>query len=356
MVSAQESTIVSKRKKNGSDGDLAASAAATGHPKKRFYRARAHSNPLSDSQFPVPISPAHFDWSQHFPAFFPQHNLSHAGISVSASDQRGDDMIAHVSASTLAEEQQPSEGSVPGSTGADAFAPSVRSLQNEEAAMREEIDGLAVGLENGEVETSPGFSNGLAKVRFADVGCGFGGLLVKLSVMFPETLMLGMELRDKVTEYVKERIAALRIANPGQYQNISVIRTNSMKYLPNYFEKGQLQKMFFLFPDPHFKEKNHRRRIITLALLAEYAYILGIGGILYTITDVEELGEWMKSNLEAHPLFERLSEKELTEDPVVPLLTLATEEGQKVARNNGQTFCSVYRRIPAKDYLVQVLE
>lgn len=24
----------------------------------------------------------------------------------------------------------------------------------------------------------------------------------------------------------------------------------------------QLQKMFFLFPDPHFKEKNHRRRII----------------------------------------------------------------------------------------------
>lgn len=26
---------------------------------------------------------------------------------------------------------------------------------------------------------------------------------------------------------------------------------------------GQLTKMFFLFPDPHFKGKNHRRRIIT---------------------------------------------------------------------------------------------
>lgn len=25
---------------------------------------------------------------------------------------------------------------------------------------------------------------------------------------------------------------------------------------------AQLEKMFFLFPDPHFKEKNHRRRII----------------------------------------------------------------------------------------------
>lgn len=36
------------------------------------------------------------------------------------------------------------------------------------------------------------------EVRFADVGCGFGGLLVKLAPMYPDTLMLGMELRDKV--------------------------------------------------------------------------------------------------------------------------------------------------------------
>ena len=36
------------------------------------------------------------------------------------------------------------------------------------------------------------------RVQFADVGCGFGGLLVRLSVLYPDTLMLGMELRDKV--------------------------------------------------------------------------------------------------------------------------------------------------------------
>ena len=35
-------------------------------------------------------------------------------------------------------------------------------------------------------------------VRFADVGCGFGGLLVKLAPLFPDTLILGLELRDKV--------------------------------------------------------------------------------------------------------------------------------------------------------------
>ncbi|CAI0376489.1 unnamed protein product [Linum tenue] len=237
---------------------------STGLPRKRFYRARAHSNPLSDSHFPVPVSPRHVDYSAHFPELFP------------SSDQ---------------------------------------------------VDGNS------------------QRIQFADVGCGFGGLLISLATLFPETLMVGMELRDKVTEYVKERILALRVTNPGQYRNVSVVRTNSMKYIPNYFEKGQLSKMFFLFPDPHFKEKNHRRRVISPHLLDEYAYVLQVGGIIYTITDVEELGEWMKACLEQHPMFEPLTDQELEADPVVKLLSTATEEGQKVARNGGQTFTAVYRRI-----------
>ena len=57
----------------------------------------------------------------------------------------------------------------------------------------------------------------------------------------------------QVSEYVKERIAALRREQPGSYGNIACGRTNAMKYLPNYFRRGQLEKMFFLFPDPHFK-------------------------------------------------------------------------------------------------------
>ncbi|KAG2278463.1 hypothetical protein Bca4012_041214 [Brassica carinata] len=230
---------------------------STGLPRKKFFRARAHSNPLSDSHFPIPISPSHVDLSLHFP-------------KVSSK-----------------------------------------------------------------------------KTEFADIGCGFGGLLISLATLFPETLMIGMELRDKVTEYVKELILALRKTSSGggEYENISVVRTNSMKYVPNYFEKGQLSKMFFLFPDPHFKEKNHRRRVISVDLLDEYAYVLGGGGVVYTITDVEELGEWMRSCLERHPMFEALTQEELDSDPVVELLCNATEEGQKVARNGGQTFKAVSRRI-----------
>lgn len=52
----------------------------------------------------------------------------------------------------------------------------------------------------------------------------------------------------QVAEYVQERIANLRREHEGQYKNISCIRTNSQKFLVHYFGKGQLQKLFFLFP------------------------------------------------------------------------------------------------------------
>ena len=186
-------------------------------------------------------------------------------------------------------------------------------------------------------------------MRFADVGCGFGGLLVRMSPMFPDKLMLGMEIRDKVSEYVRERCRALRREHAqdgaGAYENISCVRANAMKNLPQYFEKGQLEKLFFLFQDPHFKQSNHSRRSESTTLLAEYAYVLKEGGILYTITDVEELGKWMSDHMSAHPMFERISEADLAADPIVPLLYTGTEEGQKVERNSGSTHLNVFRRI-----------
>lgn len=52
----------------------------------------------------------------------------------------------------------------------------------------------------------------------------------------------------QVTNYVIERVAALRREQPGKFTNITALRTNAMRHLPNYFVKGQLHKLFFLFP------------------------------------------------------------------------------------------------------------
>ncbi len=92
---------------------------------------------------------------------------------------------------------------------------------------------------------------------------------VALAKEFPDKLCLGIEIRDKVVDFVGKKIAALRfesknqqVASPKQYGNAAVIRSNAMRHMTNYFWKGTVEKMFFCFPDPHFKKANHRRRII----------------------------------------------------------------------------------------------
>ena len=184
------------------------------------------------------------------------------------------------------------------------------------------------------------------QVKYLDIGCGYGGLLVTLSPLYPEVLMLGLEIRVKVSDYVQDRIQALQQNHPDQYTNIAILRSNAMKYLPNMFHKGQLSKIFFLFPDPHFKKTKHKWRIINPSLLAEYAFILEEGGVIYTATDVEDLHQWMTEHLTAFPLFQPLPPEEQSCDPILPLLAHSTEEGKKVARAGGAIHTACFRRIP----------
>ena len=78
----------------------------------------------------------------------------------------------------------------------------------------------------------------------------------------------------------------------------------------------QLEKIFVCFPDPHFKAKNFRRRIISDTMLSEYAFFLKEGGRLYTVTDVEDLHIWHVQKCDAHPSFERLPNEEVIKNNI----------------------------------------
>ncbi|KAL9594095.1 MAG: hypothetical protein Q9179_005553 [Wetmoreana sp. 5 TL-2023] len=159
--------------------------------------------------------------------------------------------------------------------------------------------------------------------------------------------LLGMEIRLQVTEFVQDRIKALRNQNPetGLYQNIACLRANTMKFLPNFFRKAQLAKIFLCFPDPHFKARKHKARIVSPTLNSEYAFVMRPGGIVYTITDVEDLHRWMVQHFEEHPNFERVGKEEESEDGCVKTMMVETEEGRKVERNKGEKFAACYRRL-----------
>ncbi|KAL2165779.1 hypothetical protein VTG60DRAFT_3839 [Thermothelomyces hinnuleus] len=256
-------------------------------PRKKFYRQRAHANPFSDHRLIYPPHPDQMDWSSLYPDY----------VVDEPQDQ-----------------QSPA-------------APETPSDDNDSAPLKPKR---------------------ISKdVEVADIGCGFGGLLVALAPLMPDTLILGLEIRVSVTQFVEDRIKALRAQNPDSrlYRNVGVLRANTMKFLPNFFHKGQLTKVFICFPDPHFKARKHKQRIVSTTLNSEYAYVLRPGGIVYTITDVLDLHEWMVQHFNAHPSFERVGEEEQEADPCVGIMRTETEEGKKVERHKGQKYVALFRRL-----------
>eukprot|EP00934_Nitzschia_sp_Nitz4_P001847 Nitzschia sp. Nitz4//scaffold362_size15054//13434//14288//NITZ4_008903-RA/size15054-processed-gene-0.3-mRNA-1//1//CDS//3329549253//1847//frame0 len=259
----QESTEDANNKKRQAPDELTPITVDGDMPQKKFYRQRAHCNPLSHNDaFEYPIRPTEMDWTPYYP------------------------------------------------------------------------------------------ENNNRTPTVLDIGCGFGGLTVALANLLPNETVLGMEIRAKVTEYVRLRIVASRKEHPGKYQNCSVMRTNSMKFLTHYFPKASLSKLFFCFPDPHFKRKNHGRRIVSERLLSEYAYALKPKGRLYCITDVKELHEWHVAKCDAHPLFRNLAKSDENgtsalekEDPCIHAMKTETEESKKVDRNKGSKYYAVYERV-----------
>ncbi|KAF7456645.1 tRNA -methyltransferase family protein [Cryptosporidium felis] len=259
------------------------------HPQKKYYRQRAHCNPLADNFMVHPASPDHIDWELHYP------NLN--------SNQK--ELKKEIYLNTKKYPINYSENKVT----------SARSVE--------------IGNQ----------------LKILDLGCGYGGLLVWLSEQYKEKLSLGMEIREKVTNYVGERILSMQ--QNGTCRNISVVKTNAMKYLPNYIKRHQLEKIFICFPDPHFKRKNWRRRIVSYSTVPLYWYLLQEGGLIYIVTDVFEYFEWAIKVMDTYKtLFERIPEDSLNSDPCVTAIKTSTEEAKKVERSNSPAYSCVYRTLP----------
>ena len=270
-------------------------------PNKNNYRQHAHCNPLSKISMGYPFSPECINWSLCYPKEFSLEENLTANSNLYLNTKI-----------------------YPGPFTNEKYMP------------------ISTSNAPKDLYNSP-------HVSIVDVGCGYGALLENMSKSLENgSLALGLEIRDKVTNYVGERIKGLRLNTDNkEFNNISVMRSNTMKLLLNFFYKGQLDKLFFCFADPHFKRTNHRKRIINQYLLNEYAYLLKKGGKLYIITDVKELYIWERSMLNQNKCFKEMNKDEIEKDEFTGFMK-NTNEARKVIKNGGKMFYSIYERVEPK--------
>ncbi|KAF7679727.1 tRNA (guanine-N(7)-)-methyltransferase [Astathelohania contejeani] len=189
-----------------------------------------------------------------------------------------------------------------------------------------------------EMDWTKYFVNGKSP-EFLDIGCGYGSFLLTVARKYPEKNILGLEIRQKVVSYVQNKITAHRYASE-EYGNAGAILTNALKFMPNFFLPNSISKIFILFPDPHFKKKKKKARIVCKQMLDLFVYFMMEDGRLYIATDVNELYTHMVNELESHPMFKELKNKK--EDDLYLDTFSMTDESRRAAVKTGSAFATIY--------------
>ncbi len=116
-----------------------------------------------------------------------------------------------------------------------------------------------------------------------DLGCARGKFLIELAMQNPDLNFLGLEIREKLVE------KALRDKEMLEINNLNFIFCNANVSLEDLFAKlpdGKLKRISIQFPDPCFKRRHRKRRLIQPSLIFLIANYLEIGSELFIQSDV----------------------------------------------------------------------
>src|SRR5688572_9706705 len=133
-----------------------------------------------------------------------------------------------------------------------------------------------------------------------DIGCARGRFLLRMAEAEPAWNYLGVEIREPLVE------EANRLAEERGLENLHYSFCNAMLWLDRLLEAipaGLLQKVTIQFPDPWFKRKHAKRRMVNEEMVDTIARHLAPSGQVFVQTDIEFLAEEVGQLFGAHRQF-----------------------------------------------------
>lgn len=135
-----------------------------------------------------------------------------------------------------------------------------------------------------------------------DIGSARGRFLLALAPLDPGRNHLGVEIRRPLVQAAEADRAARDLGNLRfLFCNANVSLEAWLAALP----EGLLQRVTIQFPDPWFKKKHHKRRVLQPELLLAIAAALPPGGELFLQSDVPAVIAPQVTLTEASGCFER---------------------------------------------------
>ena len=137
-----------------------------------------------------------------------------------------------------------------------------------------------------------------------DIGAARGRFLMAMAQQHPGWNHLGVEIRRPLVQAAEADRQALQLNNLHYlFCNANISLEGWLAALP----PGLLQRVTIQFPDPWFKKKHHKRRVLQPTLLLAIAAALAPGQRLFLQSDVLAVIEPMVALTEACGCFNRPS-------------------------------------------------
>ncbi|AKF06406.1 tRNA (guanosine(46)-N7)-methyltransferase TrmB [Sandaracinus amylolyticus] len=130
-----------------------------------------------------------------------------------------------------------------------------------------------------------------------EIGFGRGRFLMERARAAPGSRIIGMEIKAKWAHLVEERRAREGITNAV------ALRADARAVLPRCGPDGCLARVFVLFPDPWWKKRHEKRKVVDETFLDHVARLLAPGGELFVESDVEDRAEGMRERIAAQGSF-----------------------------------------------------
>jgi len=129
------------------------------------------------------------------------------------------------------------------------------------------------------------------KKIYLEIGMGKGDFISRLASLDLDNIYIGVELSMSVLATAIKKIKAYEEENNINLNNLYFMSFDAIK-LEEYFEKGQVEKLYLNFSDPWPKKKHAKRRLTYKDFLEKYKNVLIKNGVIEFKTDNRLLFEF----------------------------------------------------------------
>ena len=139
-----------------------------------------------------------------------------------------------------------------------------------------------------------------------DIGCAAGEFLFDLASINSSWNYIGIEIRERLVKNAKSKVRERGIKN---LYFLFGNATNILNDVQSKFIIKNVKSISFNFPDPWFKKRHHKRRIIQPEFLNILSYSLQSGSLIFIKTDVRDLFDYMDCVISNNLNFKKIDKK-----------------------------------------------